>query len=1396
VLQYDTFEGDVVVIAAPVIEFVGLPYQIAEGDGVTLAVSVTPLGSTNTLGEPVTWDLDGDGRFGDAAGETVTLTWEQLIDLGLSDDGAFQVGASAVNGDGFSAQAFETLTIDNTPPTLSVVGADVAQVDAAYELSFSATDPGADRVFEWRIDWGDGTQETFGSGANRAAHVYRDPGPVLIQVGAVDEDSAPDATLAVPPKSVNVVVTREQVNPGGPYVIAEGDDLTLAGSAVGTPVAYGWDVNGDGDFGDAAGSNPTLTWAALQSLGTPVDDSGTFDVLLQVTYASGPAVVSNAGTLTILNTAPTAVLGNDGPVDEGGGATVSFSGQSDPSNADTAAGFRYSYDFDNDGTFELENVAAASVSVPTSLLTDNGTLTVRASITDKDGGSSEAFTEITVREVAPTLNLTGANDTTVGATYQLDLSATDPGNDTIQRWIVDWDDGVVETYDGPVHSLSHGFAGDGVRTVSVTAIDEDGYYTAPKAVTVENVAPQLVNLSVTDAEENGFSFLTGTISDPGTLDSFTVVFDWGDGSQTERFNLAPGQYEFSALHRYLDDVPSGTSSDAFTVTAAVEDDAGASSSATTSATVFNAAPGVSLGLANAVVGETGLVVVGGTVEDVGTLDSHTVTLNWGDGTSEDVAVDPVTRAFSASHRYEDDGVTGTLFDDYAITATVQDDDGGVGGGSVTMTIASVAANVRGFTVTPEVIDENGSVSVSGSYVEVSSLDTQRVVIDWGDGTESEATVDAGAQTFTATHRYLDDDPSETPSDAYTIVAKVIDDDGAVGDASLQVTVNNLAPALVDLTLASDTVAEGEPMVVTGRITDVGSLDTHIVTVDWGDGIASDATVDPSTRTFVASHAYGEDSTGLSGGTYAISVTVTDDDGNSETDDTSVTVVNTAPTLTVGGFAQVYVGEVYTLELSSSDPGDDTITFWAIDWGDGEVEIVGGNPDSATHVYADMAAGPVSIVASATDEDGAYLVPEFVVEVLLRPLQVTDFGFDGNGFVVQFNDAFDPTLINLYDSALVGLGAADITLVGDTTGAVKGSLVLDADSRSLRFLRTGQGLAPDTYTVTLRSSENAFRNASGLLDGNGDNVVGDDFVERFTVAPFSPVRLSLPDFTRGPGQPVDVPATAAGLPLLLASDGSVQQLAFEIRYDSALLIIAGANPGSGLPAGVTLSSDATTPGLLRVEIDAPAALAAGNLELLRLVANVPASADYGAAQVLDIANVEVNGAAVQGADGDALHAVGYLGDANGSQTYEREDVTLIQRNLVRLDNGFAAWRDVDPAIIADIDGNGLLTSLDAARVNQELSGYDRPEIPPIPDLTLLRAPALMAMPNTFEEPPRIDFSKRYPGFTFKSYQAGNDSAGWQEAFVSNVADSDELNPNRNLRVTLDTTPDAASDVNLL
>ena len=58
---------------------------------------------------------------------------------------------------------------------------------------------------------------------------------------------------------------------GGPYSIVEGQSLTLnasqSSSGGGGPLAYTWDINGDGVYGDAIGVSPTLDWPLLNRLG-------------------------------------------------------------------------------------------------------------------------------------------------------------------------------------------------------------------------------------------------------------------------------------------------------------------------------------------------------------------------------------------------------------------------------------------------------------------------------------------------------------------------------------------------------------------------------------------------------------------------------------------------------------------------------------------------------------------------------------------------------------------------------------------------------------------------------------------------------------------------------------------------------------------------------------------------------------------------------------------------------------------------------------------------------------------------------------------------------------------------------------------------------------------------
>ena len=110
-------------------------------------------------------------------------------------------------------------------------------------------------------------------------------------------------------------------------------------------------------------------------------------------------------SLTVNNVAPTATLSNNGPVNEGSAATISFSAQSDPSSADTSAGFRYAFSCTN-GDLSAATYAGSGTGASTSCPFDDGpTKIVKARIIDKDGGSTEYTTTVTVNNVPPTATL-------------------------------------------------------------------------------------------------------------------------------------------------------------------------------------------------------------------------------------------------------------------------------------------------------------------------------------------------------------------------------------------------------------------------------------------------------------------------------------------------------------------------------------------------------------------------------------------------------------------------------------------------------------------------------------------------------------------------------------------------------------------------------------------------------------------------------------------------------------------------------------------------------------------------------------------------------------------------------------------------------------------------------
>ena len=339
----------------------------------------------------------------------------------------------------------------------------------------------------------------------------------------------------------------------------------------------------------------------------------------------------------------------------------------------------------------------------------------------------------------------------------------------------------------------------------------------------------------------------------------------------------------------------------------------------------------------------------------------------------------------------------------------------------------------------------------------------------------------------------------------------------------------------------------------------------------------------------------------------------------------------------------------------------------------------------------------------------------------------------SGVQVRFNRALDPDSIAIYGDASV---TADVILRGAVTGGVRGSLVPDADRLGFTFIRSAGVLAPDTYHLEIAGgAAGVLAIGAELLDGDADGIAGDGYRAVFQVGPHAGPLVGIADLMRGPGQPAHVAGTSQGIAVRLRDGGNVQSVGFDLRYDPGLFELGSVERAANLPATPSLSVTALGAGHVRIELDGLGAQGGSVFDLVRLLGQVPQDAPYGAAHILDISAVAIDGVAVTQGDDDGVHVVGYLADADADEAYSSLDVEQVQRVLVRRDPAFGAWRNIDPAIVGDINGNGSLSALDAALLLREVNYLDngvptdRPEIPPLPALPQAATGLTMALVGT-------------------------------------------------------------------
>lgn len=175
-------------------------------------------------------------------------------------------------------------------------------------------------------------------------------------------------------------------------------DKTSSMRFVGAPppnvVTTAWDLDSDGIFGEtgAAASNGDENGSTPLFSAANLDGPGEATITLRVTGFQGS--VESVTTIGVLNEAPAADFANlSGDIVQRGAAVLAFSNQHDPSAADMAAGFAYSYDCTNDGILEGTDLSAAEFACT---YPEPGTFWARGMIKDKDGGFTAYTTPVMV----------------------------------------------------------------------------------------------------------------------------------------------------------------------------------------------------------------------------------------------------------------------------------------------------------------------------------------------------------------------------------------------------------------------------------------------------------------------------------------------------------------------------------------------------------------------------------------------------------------------------------------------------------------------------------------------------------------------------------------------------------------------------------------------------------------------------------------------------------------------------------------------------------------------------------------------------------------------------------------------------------------------------------------
>ncbi|KAA0004469.1 MAG: PKD domain-containing protein [Thermoplasmata archaeon] len=314
------------------------------------------------------------------------------------------------------------------------------------------------------------------------------------------------------------------------------------------------------------------------------------------------------------------------------------------------------------------------------------------------------------------------------------------------------------------------------------------------------------------------------------------------------------------------------------------------------------------------------------------LDGSIVSWTWDFGDGEQSTLQSVT------HRYADNGF-------YNVILEIVDDDGHNGTAETEIYVANVPPYVNFTWIPPDPTDRD-----TVNFVDT-SVDTDGFIVNWtwnfGDGSTGYGK--------NVTHAYAG-------NGTYSVILTVTDDDGDLAALEKNVSVWNVPP---DADFAYSPLSPSTADMI--EFSDY-SVDTDGFIVNWTWNFGDGSTGYGKNVT----HSYADN------GTYAVILTVRDNDNDTDNITKYVNVSNVAPVADLS-FIPPSPKDVDTVHFTDeSYDTDGSVVAWFWDFGDGYNSTL-QNP---THVYTDD--GTYTVTLTVTDDDGASDSISKIIEIKNAP----------------------------------------------------------------------------------------------------------------------------------------------------------------------------------------------------------------------------------------------------------------------------------------------------------------------------------------------------------------------------------------------------------------------------